>query len=132
MLPTVAAGVRGNDGIRTNGFRDFLQQGSLISNLLRHGFNDPVTIRKQFMSSSKFPMAMRDANAASVNAAGFDFLAASYPAATILLRSALEASDAVAWRDNVKQYARIASICDMGGDTAPHGARARTATLRME
>ncbi len=45
-------------------------------------------------SSSKFPMPIFSASAAVKNAAGFDFLAASNPARTILLRSPAGASAA--------------------------------------
>ena len=46
-------------------------------------------------SSSKFPMTMLSASDGVKNAAGFDFLAASSPARTILLRSAEGASGGI-------------------------------------
>ncbi len=72
-----------------------------------------------FRSSSKLPTVTRCASELSKKAAGLDFLAASRPAAAILLRFASGVG-----RNYVEQITGHASIGEVGGDSCAHGAGA--------
>src|SRR6266567_7882263 len=84
LVVTIAPGLR-NCATRPSSLR-------LISRFSATASTIQSASAQRARSSSKFPMAILSARDGVKNAAGFDFLAASSPARTILLRSAGGAS----------------------------------------
>ena len=98
----------------------FFNSARLISRFSTTASMIQSTSLSRLRSSSKLPIVTRRASPGSKKAAGFDFFAASSPAAAILLRAGPSASG----RNDVEQIAGHAGIGEVSGDARAHGSGA--------
>ena len=110
-------------GLRTAS--TFLSSVRLISRSSTTASMIQSTSPSFFRSSSKLPTVTRRASDGSKKAAGFDFTAASSPAAAMRLR----AGAVRVGRNDVEQIAGNTGIGQVRGDASAHGARAQDGNL---